>query len=223
MSQQKIRIAIADDQVLFRESIASSINSFDNLEVVMQAGNGQELLEQIENMHNPIDIVLLDLNMPVLNGKEATKILREKHPEIRIVILSFHNEPAYIIAMVEIGINAYLDKNSSLDEVKECIESVQDKEYYFNQHTMTALRKGAAGKTGRKFILNEADALSERELEILDLVCKQHTTAEIAEKLFISKKTVEGHRNNLLLKTQSRNVAGLVVYAFKHQLVTVDL
>lgn len=217
---KKIRIALADDQLLFRKGLASLLNSFANIELLYEAGNGEALLNLIKTSGQVPDIVMLDLNMPVLNGIETTQALKQLYPDIRIIVLSVHNEEKFIIRMLELGINGYLFKESEPAEVEEAIHAVMKNDFYMNDQMLKAMRNSLSHKK-EKVSLDAPLVLTLREKEILNLICKECTAAEIADKLSISVRTVEGHRNNLMQKTGARNVVGLVVYAMKHNLTDI--
>ena len=216
-----IKIAIADDQKLFRKGITALIKSFEHMEVVFEAENGLELLSLCENFENTPDIILLDLSMPEMNGLDALKVLKEKYPLISIIVLTSHELESFILATIQAGANGYLAKNAEPEEVEKAIREVYKNDFYFTLPMLEIMRKGLVKKTNL-IKLDEQDHLTNREKEVLSLICEQLNSSEIAEKLFLSARTVEGHRNNLLLKTKSRNTAGLVLYALKHKLFDLD-
>lgn len=216
-----IRVAVADDQALFRECLVETMNSLQTIKVILQAENGMELLDKIIALSDKPEVILLDLDMPVMNGVETTKQLRERFPDIRIIILSIHEEEKYITKMVQLGIHGYLAKNAKLQEVEKAIFAVHENGYYFNETLLRLFSRVSLKKTPLKKTPIEID-FSPRESEVLVLICREFTTPEIGEKLFISDRTVEFHRKNLLAKTNSRNTAGLVIYAIKNQLVNID-
>jgi DNA-binding NarL/FixJ family response regulator len=217
-----IHIAIADDQSLFRKGIISLLNTFSGMQVVVEAENGQDLLEQLAEKGETVHVALLDINMPVLNGIEAMKKIRAQYPHIKNVILTVHEEDKYINKLIEEGANAYLAKNTQPAELEKAIATVVSHDYYFNENTIRAMHSHVQGKKP-KILLQAADEITTREKEILQLICKEFTTPEIAKQLFISERTVDGHRNNLLLKTGCRNTAGLVLFAIKHHLFDIGL
>jgi DNA-binding NarL/FixJ family response regulator len=214
---KKIKVAIAEDQALFRECLAQNINYFENIEVICEAANGAELLEKMTALP---DLVILDLNMPVLNGIETTQKLKLLFPEIKIIILSVHDEDRFVARLVNLGVSGYICKTSELSELKKAINMVMESGFYFNETVLKALRSEALTKNKTNDFSLKID-LTQRELEILNLICKEYTTTEMAEKLFISPRTVDGHRNNLLEKTGARNTAGLVLFAVKNNLTEV--
>jgi DNA-binding NarL/FixJ family response regulator len=161
--------------------------------------------------------------MPEMNGVELNEVLQEKYPAIKVIVLSVYDQERFIGKMVEAGVCGYLTKNCEIEELKLAIHSTYKNGFYFNQTTVEAMRKAAQYKsTDIKNINNIAIELTEREKEILTLLCKEFTNNEIAEQLFISARTVEGHRNHLLQKTGCKNTAGLVIFAIKNGLYSID-
>ena len=215
-----IKVAITDDQVLFRRGIASIINTFEGISIVLEADNGRMLLDSLQTLESLPDVVLLDLSMPELNGIETTKILHVSYPSIKIIILSVYGEDRFVTHLMELGVNAYLFKNVEPEEVERAIRTVMDKDFYFNEAFLNAMKNRLTNKR-QKILLtdNIPSTLTAREIEVLKRICKQNTAQEIAEQLFISVRTVDGHRNNLLEKTGVRNSAGLVLFAIKHRLI----
>lgn len=215
-----IRIALTDDQLLFRQGLASLISSTDGLELVMQADNGIDCLEKLSSIPDPPDIILMDMEMPGMDGIELNKALHNKYPSIKVIVLSVHANERLIAHMIEAGASGYLIKNCDKEELLGAIESVVSSGYHINTKVLKAIQAAAGKKNKTLKNVSHIDIdISEREKEILGLICKELSNAEIAEKLFISIRTVEGHRNNLLLKTGCKNTAGLVVFAIKNQLV----
>jgi len=158
--------------------------------------------------------------MPVMDGVEALRRTREEHPQVKVIVLSTHNDERSIIRMMELGANGYVLKTAEPDELENAIRSVKDSGYFFNDIVSREMLQGLVKKAKVKPVFNEVDPLTERELEVLRAICQEMTTTEIAGKLFLSPRTVEFHRNNILLKTGARNVAGLVVYALTKGLYT---
>jgi len=213
-----IRLALADDQHLFRKGMALLLRDMADAQVVLECANGEELLAGIK--HTPVDIVLLDLQMPVLDGIETTKRIKQDFPQVKIIILSTHDEDTMIAQLMELGANGYMLKTAEPDEIDTAIRSVAQSGFYLNDAVNKAMLHGLVMKKQVKPTFNEIDPLSERELEVLRGICQELTTAEIAEKMFVSPRTVDFHRNNLLLKTGARNAAGLVVYAMTKGIYT---
>ena len=215
-----IQIILADDHSLFRRGMKALINEIAGMQVVHEATDGEELLQLLESYKPVPDIILMDLNMPKLNGIEATVTVRKKYPEIKIIVLSVYDDEQFIIRMVENGADGYLFKNAEIEEVEKAIRDVTTTGFYFNETMLAAIRKGPVLKN-KKVSFNSTENLTTRELEILKLICNELTATEISEKLFISTRTVDGHRQNLLDKTGARNTAGLVIYAIKNKLLDV--
>lgn len=216
-----IHIAIADDEALFRRGMRLILEDYPDLRVQFEAENGEDLLTKIRAATDPPDVLLLDLKMPVMSGIEAAKIIREQFPSIHVVVLSSHVSKAFILNMIEIGAASYLGKNAHPDEVAETIRQVRERGFYYNAMVMSVIHESMTDKTQPKPDSALDVELTAREREVLQLICEEMTTQEIGEKLFISARTAEGHRNNLLSKLGCRNAAGLVVYAIQHGLVDI--
>jgi len=216
-----IKVSITDDEVLFRSGMQLLVNNFDGMEVLFQAGNGQELLDKLGEIEVYPDVALLDLKMPVLNGIETAKILTEKYPDIKIVVLSTYFSKPFVFNMLEIGAAGYLVKNSSPEDVELTINNVHENGFYYSPAVMEIIKDNL---TNKKRIPKPSFnlKLTRREKEILQLICEQYTNHEIGEKLFISSRTVDGHRNNLLQKMNCRNTAGLVSVAILQELIEID-
>ena len=217
----KIRIAIVDDQNLFRQTLAMLLAGIPDFELVAESANGPDLLKAIALLEDLPDILLMDMNMPGMDGLELNKIIREKYPEIRVIVLSVHAQGTLIAKLVQSGASAYLVKNCDREELMLAIKSTFNTGYYMNKQTLIALQENNKISSKSHHFSTLPINLTERELEVLKLICDQYASAEIAEKLFLSTRTVEGHRNHLLTKTESRNTAGLVLFAIRHQLITL--
>ena len=213
-----IRLALADDQLLFRRGLVMLLRDMTGVQVVFECGNGEELLMGLRD--NPIDIVLLDLEMPVLDGMQALVRVKAEHPDVKVIILSTHEKEAHIANAMELGANGYMLKSADTNEIENAVRSVHESGYYYSDRVSHAMLHGLVKKQKMKPIFQEVDPLSERELEVLRAICQELTNTEIAGKLFISPRTVEGHRNNMLLKTGAKNTAGLVVYAITKGIYT---
>lgn len=217
----KIKVAVVDDQRLFRKGMVELLKSYEELEVVAEAENGREFITLLQDTEVLPDVVLLDLNMPELDGIETTKILQGAFKSIGIIILSVHNEEKFITHLIELGAKGYLLKNAEPEEVSSAISSVHQNGFYINQGVMRAMRNALRNREQREELIIQ-NRFTGRELEVLELICRENTTVEIAAKLFLSVKTVNGHRDNLLRKAGVRNTAGLVVYALKKQLISLN-
>lgn len=219
----KIKLAIADDELLFRQGLISILSKEKNLNIIFDAEDGNDLMTQLRTAEELPEIVIIDLKMPGLNGVEATKLIRKEFPDIKIIALTSYFSKPFIINMISIGAVAYLAKNSTPKLMLTTINEVADKGFYYDEQVMKFIHEGLLNNNDEIKKSNfDNTYFTKREKEVLELICKQYTTNEIGEKLFISPRTVDGHRNNLLLKTESKNLAGLVVYAIQNKLVNLE-
>jgi len=220
MDNVKLHIVVTDDHRLFRKGICALLEDFDFVDQIEEAGNGQELIDLIKQSKNIPDLVLLDINMPVLDGIETTKLLKARYPDVRIIIISMEEDVKLVSHLVEQGVDGYLLKNADPDELKLAIRMIQKNEFYFS-----ASLTGSIVRNSKTSDNNENKSVSglfsDRELEVLEMICKEFTAAEIAEKMALSVRTVEGYKRKLLAKSGARNVAGLVIFAIKNHLVIV--
>jgi len=217
-----LKLAVVDDHKLFRQGLIQILKKFDTYEVIFEAASGEELLEKVA-VTQP-EIVLLDLNMKGMSGQEASVILRREYPALKIIILSMNYSHDYIRQMMKIGVHGYLPKDIDQKKLVEAIDQVYTKGHYMDDEIAAVLREALQineKRNARKstVIKSENIVLTEREMEVLKLICKGFNTGQIAEELFISYRTVEGHRKNLLLKTGASNSVSLVVFAVKHSLI----
>ena len=217
-----IRIAIADDHDLFREGIRAILERSEEIAVVLTAGSGTELLEKLNTSETPPQIILMDLNMPELNGIESTQQVLKAFPELKVVALTMHNEDRYILRMIELGASGYLQKSAKPHEMIQCLKEVAEKGFYFSEGIARIMQKGLMKREHLSNSVGIPVNLSDRELEVLRLICRERTSQEIADELHLSIRTVEGHRKNLLGKTGVKTVAGLVVFGFKHNLIEIE-
>lgn len=215
-----IKLAIADDQKLFRKGMVALIGSFEGMEMLFEAENGQQLLDLCKTEETP-DVILLDLSMPVLNGLETLKILKEDYPSVKVVILTIHEAENFVFATIQAGANGYLAKNAEPEEVELAIREVYKNDFHFTLEMLKLMRTGLVKNTQDVILANE-NKLTKREAQVLNLICKQLSSTEIAETLCLSTRTIESYRNSLLLKTGSRNTAGLVVYALKYKVIDLN-
>ncbi len=219
-----ILISLADDQHLFRSGLASLIRSVPGFTLLQEAENGKQFIEQLQTGTALPDIALIDMHMPEMNGVELNGILQKQYPSIKVLILSVYDQERFIAKMIEAGACGYLSKNCEIEELTTAISATYKTGFYFNQASLQAMRKASQFKQGDiKNLSNIAIELTGREKEILVLLCREFTNTEIGEQLFISPRTVEGHRNNLLAKAGCRNTAGLVIFAIKNGLFHIGL
>lgn len=227
METDKIRIGLVEDHFLFRQGMMAILSAWPEMEVVFESAEGYSVISKLQSSEKIPHVMLLDLSLPPdgkkeFGGKEVTVALREHFPDIKIIILSGHEDENFIAQLIEHGAHGYLVKDSNPGEVREAITTVYNIGSYINTRTLKAIQNNIGRRTKARVITNSPyEAITKREEEILQLVCQQFTTDQIAEKLSISPKTVNGHRNSLLEKTGSHNVAGLVIYAIKNNIVDV--
>ena len=212
MEEKEIKIALVDDHALFRNGLRGLIDGNHNCRVVAEASDGAEFLECEEAMS--ADVVFMDIAMPTLSGDKATAMALERNPQLKIICLSMFGDEKYYSRMVEAGAKGFLLKDSSIEEVFAAIEAVTNNEEYICHEVMQALSEAMRRN-------EDTEVLSEREMDVLLGICRGLSTQEIADQLFLSKRTVDTHRANILEKTGSKNTASLVVYAIKNNLVEV--
>ena len=215
-----INVVIADDEELFRVGMTHILSRDAEINVIYQAADGKQLLDFLAGCDPLPDIIITDIKMPELNGVEATKIISQAYPDVGIIALTTFNTKSFIRNMIDVGASAYLVKNSSPGKVMHTIKQVYYKGFYYDKKVMQILNEAnnSNGLSSVKSVFDE-DFLTPREREILELICRQHTTHEIGDKLFISPRTVEVHRKNILEKTEVKNIAGLVIFAINNDLV----
>ncbi|WP_034062645.1 response regulator transcription factor [Lacinutrix jangbogonensis] len=221
--KNKIKIVLADDELLFRQGLKAILQSHDSIDVLFDAENGEHLIQLLRNAKQLPEIVITDLKMPEKNGVEVTKHIRKEFPKIKVIALTSYFSKPFILNMISIGAVAYLAKNSTPVLMIKTIEEVAEKGFYYDEQVMQYVHESITNPKDKNIKSTfDANYFTKREVEVLELICKQYTTNDIGDKLFISPRTVEGHRNNLLLKTDAKNVAGLVIYALKNKLVSLD-
>lgn len=222
MKEKKISLAIVDDQSLFRQGIVSLINDVEDLEITIEAASGKELEDLLSKAVELPDILLMDMKLDDTTGLELNAIIQTQYPSIKVLVLSMYAQERIVFRMIESGACGYIAKNCDKDELLNAIHSTIKSGFYFNQISLSAMRHAASHINKPILSINAIPIeLSMRENEILQLICQEHTNVEIAEKLFISARTVDGHRNNLLAKTGCKNTAGLVVFAIKNNIFQI--
>jgi DNA-binding NarL/FixJ family response regulator len=210
-----IQVVLADDHQLFRNGLRILLNAFEDFSVVGEASNGEEVVKIVSNCG--CDVVLMDIDMPVLDGIEATRQCMEVNPDIKVIALSMYGEEEYYYRMVEAGAKGFILKDSDISEVKEAIVAVNNGGNYFSQELLyNVIQKIKTRETENKMA-----NLSAREKEILLKICEGMSNQEIADALFISKRTVDKHRANLLSKTNSKNTASLILHAIKNKIIEI--
>jgi len=216
---EKIKIVLVDDHKIFRDGFRLLLQSFPYIEIIGEASNGKEFLDLIKTIEP--DIVFMDINMPLIDGVEASRIAVEKYPEIKIIALTTFLDEDYLEKMLMAGVEAYMLKNSELDEFEKAIIKVHSGGNYFSDEIVSLLSDKLTRFRKRKKEQAVLPVFTEREKEIIELICKGYGNKEIAEKTFLSPKTVEKHKSNLFQKTDTYNTVNLVIYAFKNQIVNL--
>ena len=219
----KIKIAIVDDEQLFVEGLSLLLQNIDQLKLTIVSNDGQDFLNQLSRVQPSgfPDVVLLDIRMKPMDGFEVVKHLKRLYPDLHIIILSSHYKTAIFGHMVKLGVSAFLPKNASQNVLVEAITSVYKTGTYFSDQDHKMLATFVKSNSTKR-LFSSTDKLSEREKEVLKLICSEQTNTEIAEKLYLSKRTVESHRQRILEKIRARNTAGLVIYAISHNIHTPD-
>lgn len=192
------------------------VNTFPGINEVYDAENGQVGLEVLEQ--KPVDILLLDLDMPVLDGWETARIVLDRYPEIKIIMVSMHDSLPVITKLIDAGVHSYILKSAPPEEVEKAIASAMSNDFYYNQLVARAVQQNNPDEQHRTRLFQKS-GLTKREVEILELICQELTMREIGETLAISEATIQTHRKNLMKKIDAKNAVGLVKYALQHQLV----
>jgi len=213
MSLQKISVCIADDHHMVRKGMRRLLDLCERIGIITEAGDGLQLIHLVKT-EKP-DVILLDLQMPVMNGIEACGIVAKEFPDVKIIVLTMNDGPEMVDMLLKQGAHGFLSKNSNTDELEYAIYSVVDKGFYYNDLVYKALQtsKMREGKGGA------LPSISKREIEIIRLICDELTMKEIAKKLNISEKTVQNHRFNIMEKLGVHNTAGIVKYAIRNLIV----
>lgn len=217
MQTKKVNIVLVDDHSLFRTGLAGLLSHRDDFSVVADFGSGEEFLANLETLD--VDVVFMDISMPGIDGAETTSRALALRPNLRVITLSMFGDDHYYTRMVESGASGFLLKDSDINEVYAAVDSVMLGDSYFSTPLLGSLARHMVAPTIETVV--EDDALSSREIEILVEVCRGLSNQEIADKLFISKRTVDKHRANILEKTGCKNTANLVVFAIKNHLVEI--
>lgn len=216
---ENTNIIIVDDHKIFRDGLILLLSNFDFVSVVGEAANGEEFLELIDNVKP--DIVLMDINMPKMNGIEATKLALQKYPELKVIALTSFADDEYIEQMISAGVEGYMLKRSNIEDFEKAIKKVADGGSYFSAEIIKVISRNLYKEKERKSGEQLLDKFTPREKEILNLICKGLNNEQIAELIHLSPKTVEKHKSNLFQKTETFNTVNLVIYAFKNQLISL--
>jgi DNA-binding NarL/FixJ family response regulator len=214
---RKTQVAIADDHTLLRKALAKLVASFENYAVLFEAENGKEIKAKLSQSIIP-DIVLLDVNMPEMDGYESVRWLYQNFPQIKVLALSMFSDEKTIIRMLRLGAKGYILKNIDPEELKNALDSVMKKNFYLSEYISGKIISGLHKDAGRD---EEPVVLSEKEKEFLRLICTEITYKDIAAKMFVSPRTVDEYRNTLFEKLKVKSRVGLVMYAMRNGLVEV--
>ena len=212
-----IKVAIADDHQIFRKGVILSLRPFASIQFVLEAENGDELLKGLETIQP--DVILMDLRMPGKDGIETTKIISKQYPNIHILVLSMYEDERFVTHLMENGANGYLLKNSDANEIKKAILEVMAKGYYLNNFVNRILLKKSHQKAKVIPSLNSEIQISEKEQQVIRLVCMEYTAQEIAKEMNISPRTVEAIKDRLMERFGVKNSVGLVFFAMKNGLI----
>lgn len=213
---EKIKVIIVDDHEIFRNGLQTILNRMENIKLVGMASNGAEFIELLKN--TDADIVLMDIKMPVIDGIEATKRTQEINSNIKIIALSMFGDEEYLQQMIQAGAKGFLLKNVTRKVLSHSIDVVYNGGNYYSEELLGFFTKKYIQQTQPE---NDDLQITKREMEVLQLVAEGLSNQEIADKLFISKRTVDGHKSNLIIKTGSKNMVDLLVYAIKNGLVKI--
>ena len=211
-----IRVLIADDHKIFVDGLVHLLAMEHNISIIAKAHTGVELIDRLKN--NDIDVVLSDINMPEMNGLEASSYIVKHYPNVKVILLSMHNRQAIIKEVIKIGVNGYVLKSADNVELVNAINNVFEGKNYFSKEVLDIIKNIELNKRSENEIV-----ITKKELKILKFLCEGFTSREIADKLGLSHYTVDTHRKNLLLKTKSKNVVSLVNYAYKNSLIDCKL
>ena len=215
---KKIKVIIVDDHKIFRDGLMLLLKHFDFLEVIGEASNGEEFLELLND--KVPDIVLMDIKMPKLNGIEATRIALKNYSGLKIIALTTFFEDEYVEEMLLSGVEGYMLKRSNVEDFEKAIRKVFEGGCYFSDEIIDVITRNLSKYREQKSAKQEIPDFSDREKQILELVCKGFSNDQIADRIFLSPKTIEKHKSSLFQKTGTFNTVNLVIYAFKNQLVS---
>jgi DNA-binding NarL/FixJ family response regulator len=210
---EPIKVIIADDHALFRTGVKTALSMKKDIKMIGEADNGMQLLNLLKHLQP--DVLLLDIQMPIMDGITTLPEIKKLYPDIRVVMLTMHNDHSMISKLMELGANAYLTKNSDSDVIYEAVKTVFEQEYFFNALTNKALIDGLRMKRQAEAVLPMDTKLTDKEITVLRLMCEEKSTKEIADQVDLSPRTVEAIRDKLKTKTGAKSMAGLVMFAVK--------
>lgn len=212
-----IKVVIADDHVLFRAGVKTALSMHKDIKMIAEADNGMQLLTVLK--HIQPDVILLDIQMPIMDGITTLPEIKKLYPEIKVIMLTMHNDHSMISKLMELGANAYLTKNSDSEVIYEAVKTVYEQEFFFNQLTNKALIDGLRVKRQAEASMPVDAKLTDKEISILRMICEEKSTKEIADLVELSPRTVEAIRDKLKVKTGAKSLAGLVMYAVKSGII----
>lgn len=213
----KINLLLVDDHKLFRKAMVRLLKTFSKIGEVWEADNGKECIDM---MKYPVDVLLLDLEMPRMNGAEVAEYLIPRYPDLKIIVLTMHDSEKYILHMLEMGVHSFLLKNTDPEELEKAIVSVMEKDFYHSEQLSQLLRKNLKERLKKKKpVFNKTVNLTEREQEILGLICEEKSTKEISRQLSISEVTINVHKHNLQAKLGVKSTIGLIRFAYESGLL----
>lgn len=217
-NEDLIRVIIADDHVLYRAGVKTALSSKKDIKVIAEADNGSHLLNLLKGIQP--DVILLDIQMPIMDGIATLPEIKKLYPRIKIIMLTMMDDQSMITKLMELGANSYLTKTSDSEIIYEAIKTCHEHEFYFNSLTNKALLNNLRQKTPTSIKLQQEDAtLSEKEVTVLRLMCEEKSTREIAEAVDLSPRTIEAIRDKLKTKTGAKSTAGLIMFAVKNKLL----
>lgn len=213
----KIQVAIADDYKIYRDGLKLGLSADKHIDVILEAGNGEDLLKQMA-LSVP-DVVIMDLKMPLMDGMQATIEIKNLYKAVKVIAVTMYDDEQFITHLMEIGANGYLLKNADIEEIRKAIYTVHQEDYYFNEMVNRALLKKMVSKGKGKPSLHNQVIFTERELDVLRLICHEKTAAEIGKEIFLSTRSVEGIRLRMIDKAGVRTITGLVLFAVRNGMV----
>jgi DNA-binding NarL/FixJ family response regulator len=217
-NEEPIKVIIADDHVLYRAGVKTALSSKKDIKIIAEADNGSHLLNLLKGIQP--DVILLDIQMPIMDGIATLPEVKRLYPKIKIIMLTMMDDQSMITKLMELGANSYLTKTSDSEIIYEAIKTCFEQEYYFNSLTNKALLNNLRQKTSPQIKLQQEDAtLSDKEITVLRLMCEEKSTREIAEAVELSPRTIEAIRDKLKTKTGAKSTAGLIMFAVKNKLL----
>lgn len=218
---KSIRIGVADDHCMVRQGLVSLLKEFEDMEIVFEAENGKEVLDLLK-LNDEIDILLLDIEMPIMDGVEVFKKIRSKYPSLKVIVVTSHNEDRYIVEFLKSGAAGFLGKNNCIEKFMEAIRDVHENGFHYDASVSLIMAKAASNETNDVSIHRPDLNLTDQELTIIRLICLNKTNKDIAEKLFISVRTVEGHRLHIRQKTNCKTPIDLTTFSIRNNLLSIS-